>query len=70
MRTGECSNQNAYTAKILSEGTLVFPKIVYDFYSMGWPSDDYKSSTVFVPYFQTNYVYVRAQPLTMSWTKY
>jgi hypothetical protein len=69
-RSGDCDNRNAYTANVLSEGTLVVPKVVYDIYSMGWFDQDFKSSTVSWSYGQTNYINVRKQPLVMSWTKY
>ena len=69
-RFGDCDNRNAYTAKVVREGTLVLPKVVYDFYSMGWFDQDFKSSTISWSYGQTNYVFIRSQPLLMSWTKF
>jgi hypothetical protein len=69
-RSGDCDNRNAYTAKVVSEGALAVPKVVYDFYSMGWFDQDFKSSTVSWSYGQANYVWLRNQPLIMSWTKY
>ena len=70
IRSGNCDNQNAYTAKIVSEGFLGGQNVVKDFYSMGWFDQDFKSSQISWSYGQTNYLSLIKQPLIMSWTKY
>jgi len=70
-RSGWCDNRNAYTAKVLADGTLVLPKVVYDIFSMGWfDGPVFSSSTVTIPYLQQHYVFVRQQPLLVAWTKF
>jgi hypothetical protein len=69
-RSGWCDNRNAFDAKVVSEGTLVLPKAVSDVYFMGWfDGPELKSSTITSFYFQNNYLFVRSQPLLMSWTR-
>src|SRR5204862_1741119 len=69
-RSGHCKNANAYTAKVLAGGTLVLPKVVYDLHSLGWLDEDTIASTIPWAYGQTNYLFVRTQPLLMTWTKF
>lgn len=69
-RSGDCDNRNFFNAKVVSEGTLVLPKVVSDVYFMGFFSQDFKFSSVSWAYGQTNYVFIRSQPLIMSWTKF
>ena len=70
-RSGWCDNRNAYTAKVLADGTLVLPKVVYDIFSMGWfDGPVFSSSTVTIPYFQQHYLFVREQPFLVGWTKF
>jgi hypothetical protein len=70
-RSGWCDNRNAYNAKVVSQGDLALPKVVYDVYMMGWfDGPRIQSSVVTIPYFAGNYVAVRGQPLFMSWTRY
>ncbi len=70
-RSGWCDNRNAYTAKVLANGTLVLPKVVYDIFSMGWfDGPVFSSSTVTIPYFQQHYLFVREQSFLVAWTKF
>ena len=70
-RSGWCDNRNAYTAKVLADGTLVLPKVVYDIFSMGWfDGPVFSSATVTIPYFKQHYLFVREQPLLVTWTKF
>jgi hypothetical protein len=70
-RFGWCDNRNFYNAKVLAEGTLVLPKVVYDVYLMGFfDGPKFRQSTVNSPYFKNNYVWVRYQPFWMTWWKY
>ena len=71
VRSGWCDNRNAYNAKILANGTLVLPKVVYAIFSMGWfDGPVFSSSTVTIPYFQQHYLFVREQPFLVAWTKF
>lgn len=70
-RFGWCDNRNFYNAKVIAEGALVLPKVVYDVYLMGFfDGPQFRSSSFNSSYFKNNYVWVRYQPFWMSWWKY
>jgi hypothetical protein len=69
VRSGECENRNAYTANVAVFGTLASVNAVQHSFSLGWLDHKNVYYAFTVSPFQTNYVYVRGQPLLMSWKK-
>jgi hypothetical protein len=52
-------------------GTLAsIGNVVQNVYQLGWFDHKLTSSAGSIPFFQNNYVYVRGQPLLVTWTKY
>lgn len=68
-RSGLCTNDNFYSATVVAIGTLVVPDVVKDVYPLGFFDQKARSSTVSWGYGKTNFLFVRTQPLIMSWTK-
>jgi len=68
-RNGICTNDNFYYATVIALGTLVVPDVVKDVYPLGFFDQKFRSSTVSWAYGKANFLFVRTQPLVMSWTK-
>ena len=69
-RSGWCDNRNAFNARVLADGTLVLPKVVYSVFSMGWfDGPVFSSSTVTILYFKQHYFFIRDQPLLLAWAR-
>ncbi len=70
VRTGLCDNMNAYSANVTAKGTLASSVIIQAYYPLGWFDTKLWNGGAFASaYFQSNYVYVRGQPLLVEWNK-